>query len=140
MTRSLALALALLPPTAGCLPGVTARGSVSSVSADCASVDAVPLPKARVAVHCPNRHDPVVEVSTDVQGRFELRDHALVPSACWVRVSAPEHDDAVYPIDHLCAVEGTVVEGCHGLSVQAELERRASPAPEDDADDSGPND
>ncbi|HHH30907.1 MAG TPA: hypothetical protein ENK57_21535 [Polyangiaceae bacterium] len=121
----------------GCAPGVRMRGSVSSVSADCADVEAVPLPLARVAIHCPDRHQPLAEVLTDAQGRFELRRDGILSKACWVRVSQAEHDPAIYPLGHLCAVEGKVLEGCHGFAIQAELERRAPPAPEapDDGED-----
>ena len=135
MSRTVAIGVTLALVSVRCLPGVRARGSVSSVSPDCANVAAKPLPKARVAVHCPNRHDAIAEVVTDGQGRFELLRRSLLPHACWVKVSAPEHEDAIYPVDHLCAVEGTVLEGCHGFAVQAELERRRPPPSDDETDD-----
>lgn len=126
--------------SAACAPGVRVRGSVSSVSSDCASVDAAPLREAKVTVHCPNRHEPLLEVSTDAQGRFELRRDGILSKACWVEVSAPGHETATYPVGHLCAVEGNVLEGCHGFGVQAELERRAPRPAEDEGDDADAGD
>jgi len=118
--------MAMLAASAACAPGVRARGSVHGVDPRCGDSEPVPLAGARVAFRCPNRPQPLLEVTTDAQGWFEVHREGLLSRDCWVQISKPGHTDQIFPVSQICAVEGTVLEGCHALAVQAELEREVA--------------
>jgi hypothetical protein len=118
-----------------CAPGLSLRGTVREIPARCVPEsgggdqgllqEGQPLEGARITIRCPDSPRPLLEAVSDGQGRFAAFGDGLADLGCWVRVDKPGYAAVVYPLSHLCAVEGTVLSGCHAASLQAELHRRS---------------
>jgi hypothetical protein len=107
----------------GCAPGISIRGTVRAANDGCPTtppVEGAALAGARVEVRCndmPTEH--VADVGSD--GRFAIIGDGVLDPGCTIHVTKAGYEPAVFLLESLCGVEGTVWAGCYAASLQAEL-------------------
>lgn len=111
----------------GCDPIMNMGGSVHARGDRCAAGGEIyargePLAGAEVAVRCPGIDDPMMSATTDASGRFAEGSAGLMGAQCEVVVTKDGYRPARFNVGDLCAVRSTgMIEGCHTVSIQAEL-------------------
>jgi hypothetical protein len=118
---------------AGCDPGMAMRGTVREPTNPCAGGEIYgegePIRDAEVRVQCGDEDHARLEALTDMAGRFKTASLGILAMDCTIRVSASGFRSAHYVVGDLCAIYSEAFGGCQSFSLNAELTRDPSAAP-----------
>jgi hypothetical protein len=111
----------------GCFPPMELRGRVRDRPDSCLAKGAIlgsgrPLGNAAITLVCPGEAEPVMRAESDASGRFAVSKPGIMDAACAVNVDKPGYETRTFAVADLCA-HGSMLGGCHALSVYVELER-----------------